>query len=499
MDGGEGLDWESFCEELDLAALVPASLARYRPAVLAALEHFLAHLPADRAVAILEAQAALPADADPGLRLVEIAHHCPVLHKLGQVMARDRRLPQTLRALLQRLETVPCRTDPAEVAAALARELGPLEPLGVRLDGPPIAEASVAQVIPYRWQQAPGAAPVRGVFKLLKPGIEQLLEEELDILQGVGALLDDRCHALGLPEIAYEDTFTQVRALLAREVRLSEEQAHLAQAADLYADAADVLVPALHPFCGPRVTAMARVDGRKVTEVEDLPAAVRERLAAVVVDTLIARPIWSPLSDSLFHADPHAGNLMLSDDGRLAVLDWSLVGSLGKDERVAMTQILLGAFAIDRARVMTAIVTLAGGDIDRAVLAGVVDRALSRIGAGELPGLDWLIRLMDGAVIEARGRFSPDLIIFRKVLQTLAGVVVDIAAGCRADAVLIRSFADRFSSEWPRRWLTPPLSRDFATHISNADLAHFLASAPLGLWRLWLERTMGNGAGDAKR
>ncbi len=486
MDGLDGCDWDAFCESLDFALLVPDTLARYRPAVLAGLEHFLANLPLERALRILAAQAELPDDADIGARLIEIAHVCPALHKLGQVMARDRRLPSELRHLLQRLETVPCRTAEAELRATVERELGPLDGRGVTLDGPALAEASVAIVIPYLWQRETGGAAERGVFKVLKPGIETTLEEELELLQGVGALLDEQCHALGLPEIAYAETFAQVRALLSREVHLSDEQAHLATAARLYAGSDTVVVPALHPFCGPRITAMARIDGRKVTDVGDLPAAARRRLAASVVEALIARPIWPDGGESVFHADPHAGNLMLTTDGRLAILDWSLVGALTKNEQMQLTQIVLGAFALDNSRIAAAIRTLSDGSVDDAAMRRVIDAAVMRLSSGTLPGLDWLTQLMDAIVIEARGRFSPNLIIFRKVLQTLRGVVADIAEDCPIDGVLLACFLRRFAGEWPSRWLSGPFSRGM-THVSNADLAQLAMSAPLGATRLWLD------------
>ena len=52
----------------------------------------------------------------------------------------------------------------------------------------------------------------------------------------------------------------------------------------------------------------------------------------------------------MFHGDPHAGNLFLTDENRLAILDWSLVGSLGERDVMAIVQILL---ACDRARCRT--------------------------------------------------------------------------------------------------------------------------------------------------
>ena len=105
-------DWVGLFDIMDIGALVPAAFSRYRPAVAGALGFFLRELPADRAFAILAEQAALPADAGPEQRLVAVARHSPALHKLGQVLARDRRLPPGFRALLQGLEAMPAALGP---------------------------------------------------------------------------------------------------------------------------------------------------------------------------------------------------------------------------------------------------------------------------------------------------------------------------------------------------------------------------------------------------
>ena len=54
----------------------------------------------------------------------------------------------------------------------------------------------------------------------------------------------------------------------------------------------------------------------------------------------------------MFHSDPHAGNLFLTDENRLAMLDWSLVGCLGEAEREAIVQIMLAAVTLQPKRVV---------------------------------------------------------------------------------------------------------------------------------------------------
>lgn len=479
-------DWMDFCDGLDFGALVPKEFERYRPAIADGLVFFLENLAPDRAIGILADQAELADETSVGERLVAIAHHCPALHKLGQVMARDRRLPSTFRRHLQRLETMTPSQTLEDLRVQLEAELGPLDDLGIRLDEEPLAEASVSVVLPFTWRDDGESKDRRGVFKVLKPGIEQKLGEELDVLQRIGALLDDRCHHYGIPEIAYEDTFGQVRDLLRHEVHLEEEQRNLGAARAAYSGMDSVIVPEVFPFSTPGLTAMERIDGRKVTDVGLMSAEERRRLANLVVEALIAHAIWSPGPTTMYHADPHAGNLMVTEDLRLAILDWSLVGTLSKNDQVRLSRVLFGAMTLDRGRIADAIAELAEGEIDAIELSRIVDESLQPLRDGKWPGVRWLTRLMDDAVTRARGRFGPNLVIFRKVLQTLNGVIADISEATRADWVLASVFAKRLGAETTGRMTAQPFSRTFSTHVSNVELAHLLFSAPLTASRYWL-------------
>lgn len=481
-------DWTTFCERLGIDALVPEAFERYRPAIVDGALSFLDGLSVERTIEILARQAALGLHADPGDRLVALAECCPVLHKLGQVVARDARLPASLRARLQRLETMAPAGDTSWIAPAIEEQLGPAVLATITLDPQPLAEASVAMVIGFVWTPDASQPSRRGVFKVLKPDIEARLGQELDILAVIGERLDERCEQLGLPAIAYADTFAQVRELLERETRLDLEQDHLRLARALYADLDRIVVPEVFPFSTPRMTAMERIDGGKVTDVGQLTASARRSLAETMIVALLALPIWSPHVRAPFHADPHAGNLMVSDDGRLALLDWSLVGYLTKDDRIGLSQILLGAMTADPDRITDAIRLLADAPLDdvRAVKRAVA-AAMQRVPMGLWPGLSWLTGLMDEVATTARVRFRGDLLAFRKVLHTVRGVVADVSADCRADVVLMMSFLARLGLEWPERLTSGPISRGFATHLSNVDLAHIGLSAPLRAWREWLD------------
>jgi ubiquinone biosynthesis protein len=235
---------------------------------------------------------------------------------------------------------------------------------------------------------------------------------------------------------------------------------------------------------------MERVGGSKVTEHGLDSEVERRRLTRLVLQALVARPIFLRASQALFHADPHAGNLFLTTDHRLAILDWSLVGSLRERERIAIVQILLATLTLDAERIVTILAGLAERQqVDRATLETVVQSWLHRIRRGEFPGFTWLMGVLDEAVQTARLRVGTDLMLFRKTIYTLEGVVADIGArDIRIDAVLLNQFLDHFAVEWPERWLALPNSRRFATRLSNADLAQMTLSLPWAATRLWFDQ-----------
>jgi ubiquinone biosynthesis protein len=477
------LDLTTFLSPEEFGALIPGPLARYRQAVLEGVAFFLEQLPLERLAAIQAAQAALPPDSRLERRIIETARFSPVLHKLGQVLARDRRLPLELRRPLQQLETMPPSVGPGVVEGWVEAEIGPLGRHGLRFDGPPLAEASVAIVAPFASMSA--AEPFRGVFKVLKPGIEARLDQDLRALEATGSWLDQRCDALGLPPIAYQATFGDVSRLLAREVALEQEQTNLDLARRAFADAAEIVIPEPHPASSARLTAMGRVDGRKVTAIDVQTSTGRGRLARLIADALAARPLWSPHTKGVFHADPHAGNLMVTPDGRLAILDWALTGVLWKHERIPLTQILVGALTLDGRRIVAAIEALSRAPLARGPLERRVHESLQRLTRQGFPGVGWLTELLDGVALEAGGQFSPDLVLFRKSVHTLKGVLADVDGEVALDGAIALRLMNQLAAEAGPRWLAHPLSRQFGSHLSNADLLELMLNGPLAPYRYW--------------
>ena len=150
--------------------------------------------------------------------------------------------------------------------------------------------------------------------------------------------------------------FEQVHDKLLDEVQLENEQRHLAagQSSSL---------PTSRAFEFPRCWNIARRASPRWSVYPEArspatawtPRDAKRRLARLVAKALIAKPIFSKSDQPLFHGDPHAGNLFLTDDGCLGILDWSLAGTLGVNERIAIVQIVLAAITLDADRIVSAL------------------------------------------------------------------------------------------------------------------------------------------------
>lgn len=469
-----------------VAKVLPQEYAAYQAVLSDALALFVARLPAWRRAVLADAQVQLTSDATIEERLVVLMQSCPTLHKLGQVIARHQKLSPALRKELRRLESLEPRTPVAQLCAAVYRERPDLEELGVRLDGEALAEGSVATVIGFSLPQQSDVQDRRGVFKILKSGVVEALHSELAILSDIGATLDESADRYGLPALDYRETFEQVRDLLTCEVEFEHEQQNLLEAYETYGRAPGVQVPRLLPFCSPALTAMERVDGVPISAHPFVEQCQRTHAASRIVEVLLARPVLRGGPSSMFHADPHAGNLMLTEDDRLALIDWSLVGRLTKHAREGLVQVLLGAWTLDTTRILGAVEGLSCKPVDRTCLADAVDHAVSEVRRGVLPGLRWLIRTLDNLTIHAGVRFETDLVMFRKTLLTLDGLLAELDPHHPMDAELMNLVFAQFVSEAPARFWADPFSRSFATHLSNVDLMTAGASVPATLYSTWM-------------
>jgi ubiquinone biosynthesis protein len=263
--------------------------------------------------------------------------------KLGQLLATRRDLlPAEFVDELSRLHHQVTAAPWPQVEQVLGQELGTPEAVFDELDARPLAAASIAQV--HRARLRSSGADV--VVKIQRPGIGPVVERDLDIVDRVARRLDTRTRwgaAIGTVELA-RGFASALREELDFRVE-ARNMAAVAAASAVTGTDASVRLPALHPqLCTRRVLVIERLDGLPLDAAApaiDARGLNRQVLARALLGCLLRQIMLG----GVFHADPHPGNVLLLDDGRLALLDFGSVGRLDALLRSALQQFLL---AIDR-------------------------------------------------------------------------------------------------------------------------------------------------------
>src|ERR1035437_2350122 len=397
----------------------PDSAQRWRPLVRDAFQFVFERLSDRRLATKVVQQFELSADTAPEQRLLRLVNKMPGLQKVGQVLARNRRLAPKLRRALSELENGMSDVSLEEVRGLIQERLGQrLTAYAVELAPAILSEASVSTVIRFTWNQ-PGREREQGVFKVLKPYVPECFGEDMTLLQDLGEFLTSPERGYGFAIHDVKDMLAEVLLLLAHELDFRREQATLLEAVKMYRASIGIRVPRLiEPLCTSDITAMSAEAGVKVTEAFPRSPVRRARVAEQLIEALVAVPLFSREEDAIFHADPHAGNLLYDETNReLVVLDWALAERLSLESRR------------NRARL---------GVIDRCV-----KRFFDEMSPDASPGTLDAMRLLDRIALEGV-HFPPPLFLFRKIVLTLDGVLYDVAGpGVRIDEVIAREFLTR--------------------------------------------------------
>ncbi len=448
---------------LPVESLVPDDAARWRPLVVDAIQFVFSRISARRLALKLVEQSELPPETPPEQRLLRLISRMPALQKLGQVLARNRRLAPALRLALIELENGMSDVTPEEIRAIVVEQLGDrLEAYSVRLESSVFCEASVSAVMRFTWKEAERERE-RAVFKVLKPYVPGCFAEDMSLLQQLGEYLALPARGYGFAVKDVQEMLGEVRLLLEHELDFAREQATLRDALRLYRSSIGIRVPRLvEPLCTPRITAMSEEKGVKVTAACRRSPIRRGRIAGQLIEALLSVPLFSREAEAVFHGDPHAGNLLYDEPNReLVVLDWALAERLGTEPRRHLILLVLMTMLRNPAAVAESVEGLGRGP--RRLIRRRVARFFDHLPEGYSPGALDAMRLLDDLALEGV-RFPPALFLFRKMLFTLDGVLHDVAAedDVPIDTVIAREFLTRWAASLGF-FFAPLHLKDFAT------------------------------------
>ncbi|SDO37821.1 AarF/UbiB family protein [Desulforhopalus singaporensis] len=484
---------------------LPGSLKRYELLVRDGVTMFLSLLSVPRLQKALLDQALLKTDCPVAERCVNLAMHFPTLHKLGQIVARHHPGHSLLHGWLASLEDSGSKASIGAVRNHVQREWDRLGHSGhLELGTTILAEASVAAVLPFCWHQKAKNKQVDGVFKVLKPAVREMVEEELQVIGRMAKHLESNKARYGLGLMRVSGLCSELREALEKETDLVAEQKNLSEAAKLYRSLDRVSVPELTAFRSSAMTGMQRIRGRKITEVRLSPGE-RLHLACRLFTALVCVPLFSHEESSLFHGDPHAGNLLVVEDDKVGpivvVIDWTLVGRLGRPLRINIAAMMLAAATgevADLSRSISAMTRLAKSPVSPGEIKHIV-ASFFRSEKFCADPLQKSFRLLERLTFEGI-LFPGDLILFRKALFTLEGVLIDFCPSFSMEQAMKTYLGEVLIEEMPRRitnMFVPLLEKrsEYRSLLTNEEVARLSLSSSLGYqdelaaYGRWLQKT----------
>ena len=259
----------------------------------------------------------------------------PTFIKLGQLLStRADLLPGPYLDALTRLQD---HIEPfayEEVERIVSGELAVrMSKAFADFDPTPLAAASLSQV--HRAYMRDGRDVV---VKVQRPNIRDLIVSDLESLNEIAHFLDQHTE-LGR-RYEFENMLVNLRKSLLRELDFTIEANNLHTMRHNLAEFENIVVPEpIDDFTTTRVLTMEYIAGKKITALN--PLRLLEINGGLLADELFRAYLNQFLIDGFFHADPHPGNVFVTDDDRIALLDVGMVGRMTRTFQDNLLRLLL--------------------------------------------------------------------------------------------------------------------------------------------------------------
>lgn len=357
-----------------------------------------------------------------GVRIRRILEELgPTFIKLGQVMStRPDLFPEDVILELEKLQSHVPQFPYSQVKAIIEEELDQaLSNVFDVFDETPLAAASIGQV-----HRAVLLTGEEVAVKVQRPEISKKIDIDFDILMEMAQLAEmrlDWAKRYQLKEIVEE-----LKETLKMELDYTIEAHHMSRIKAQFRRDADIYIPdAYHYYTTKRVLVMDYVSGEKLKDViaRNTNDAVKKRLAEQIVDATFKQV----LIDGFFHADPHPGNIMRLEDGRLVLLDFGMVGQLSPEMKQSFSELVIAMTKEDTKQMVDVLLDMgmAPDDINKRALTNDVDRLMMKYYRQSLKEIRLAdaIRELFQIAYKHRIELSSDFTLLGKTLLTLEGTI----------------------------------------------------------------------------
>ncbi len=373
----------------------------------------------------------------------------PTFVKLGQLLSTrpDFVSPDYLDELARLQDKVPSFSY-REVIAIFQEEVGKSpEDIFAFFDKTPLAAASISQV--HRARLADGTVVV---VKVQRPGIENIIAVDLEILAHIAGLMEEHLEEIqGHRPTAVVHEFA---GTLSREIDFTAELNNMQRFARQFAGNPDTYVPAVYPeLSSGRLLVMEYIDGIKAGDLSSLGdqgydlCVIAQRGANLIMEQIFVH--------GFFHADPHPGNILVMRGCVICFIDFGQMGRLSLKDREDFTDLILDIIVGNERKVTNGVlkITIHYKELDKDALARdlgdfidqYVGRPLGDIAADRL--------LADILALAARHGLAlrPNLYLMMKALATVEGLGLrldpDLELITLAGPFMLRIKRDQFRPE----------------------------------------------------
>jgi ubiquinone biosynthesis protein len=384
----------------------------------------------------------------------------PTFVKFGQSLSlRPDLLPPPLIDELSKLQDEVAPVEFSQIRETVEKSTGrPLEETFSVFDAEPLAAASISQVHRVVLK---GDGRIASV-KVQRPGVRTKMKKDLDILAAVASQLHERVDYLknyDLPNLV-----RVIRRTLLQELDFKREARNMKIARAHGGEHSKIYIPEVYEeYCTERLLAMEYVQGTKVKEFETETLSDPESLAKEGLRAAIKQIF----EDGFFHADPHPGNLLITQEERICLMDWGMTGRLSERDRYELVDLLKSVVDKDGEALVHALsrITTAEKSVDERGLERELLDILDSYYA--VPIKDMNIGQLLMAITEllrTHGlRLPPDLVIMIKALVSAEGT----ARRIYPDLNVVLEAKEQISSLALERFKPESLWRSFRFTLSQ--------------------------------
>ena len=346
----------------------------------------------------------------------------PTFIKLGQILStRPDILPP---AYIEVLEGLQDDVPPApweESRVVLEDEFGPVDETFDDFDRDPISGASLGQVYTATYEGDEVAVKVR------RPGIESLVEADLRTIRWSIPLVKrftGAGRAFSLENLA--DEFAKT---IREEMDYARERTMLEEIRGNFADNDRIRIPETYEsVSGPRVLTMEYVPGTKISDIDALDEAGRDRTA--IAEILQEVYLQMIIDDGVFHADPHPGNLAVADDGSVIFYDFGMAGRVDPFVQEKIVEFYVAVARQDIDDILDTLISMGtlSPEADREVMGNVMELAIADVRGEDVEQyqVNQIIEQVESSIYEFPLRLPPNLALVLRVATVVEGVCVTL-------------------------------------------------------------------------